>query len=599
MRNTRLRYCLPLLVTCAAFSSTAQAQLDQVDPVKQQEIYYHEPIELDAAVTTNRADESRDGALNNGEADGRAEARTNAVTRTAFEAFGQLFELELERNDRLIAGLPRVDRDEIARNMVLYRGKLQGNDASWVRLTRSKTGYTGMIWDGAEAYIIDTSDAVAAALDTAPGGGEPYTLIYRLADMTLVEAQCALEPQAKPVHDYARLAQHLQDVVPQSLRAASERLNVAVVADRRFTQANGSGARSAVIARMNVVDGIFSDQVGVEINVSEVRTLSSDGSLTSFSAGTLLDQFQDFVSGSGFSNPGLSHLFTGRDMNGSTVGIAYLSALCSNSFGIGLSQVRDTGTAGALIVAHEMGHNFGAPHDNQSGSACASTSGNFLMNPFINGSDEFSQCSLGRIQPNVNAASCITPISNPPPPPPPPSGDVIFKAPFNSNNSGFNYYDGAFRRNAPTYASGARLARGGQASGALRVLLGGVNGADITNMSAGWVRWFDLRAAANVSVSLRYRLSQSADYESDEASEAWLSIDRRIVSNTANRYLARIVGNGGGGGARSTGWRTVDVDLGRLAAGRHRLAIGGFNNKKTQASEFTDIRIDEVVLTRN
>lgn len=597
MRNTRLRYCLPLLVTCAAFSSTAQAQLDQVDPVKQQEIYYHEPIELDAPVTTNRADESRDGALNNGEADGRAEARTNAVTRTAFEAFGQLFELELERNDRLIAGLSRVDRDEIARNMVLYRGKLQGNDASWVRLTRSKTGYTGMIWDGAEAYIIDTSDAVAAALDTAPGGGEPYTLIYRLADMTLVEAQCALEPQAKPVHDYARLAQHLQDVVPQSLRAASERLNVAVVADRRFTQANGSGARSAVIARMNVVDGIFSDQVGVEINVSEVRTLSSDGSLTSFSAGTLLDQFQDFVSGSGFSNPGLSHLFTGRDMNGSTVGIAYLSALCSNSFGIGLSQIRGTGTAGALIVAHEMGHNFGAPHDNQGGSACASTPGNFLMNPFINGSDEFSQCSLGRIQPNVNAASCITPISNPPPPPP--SGTVIFRSTFDSGNNGFRYFDSAFGGKTPAYASGDRLASGGQVGGAVRVRLGRVDNADITNMSAGWIRWFTLSAAANVSVSLRYRVNQAANYESDERSEAWLAIDGRRVSNTANQYLARIAGNGAGGRIRSTGWRTADVNLGRLAAGRHRVVVGGFNNKKTSADEGTEIRIDEVVLSRN
>ena len=76
-----------------------------------------------------------------------------------------------------------------------------------------------------------------------------------------------------------------------------------------------------------------------------------------------------------------------------------------------MSQTLGLGSSSALIVAHELGHNFGAPHDNQGGSACAGTPGNFLMNPFINGSDQFSQCSLGQMQSNVTAASCISPIN--------------------------------------------------------------------------------------------------------------------------------------------------------------------------------------------
>ena len=63
------------------------------------------------------------------------------------------------------------------------------------------------------------------------------------------------------------------------------------------------------------------------------------------------------------------------------MGVAYSSALCSTRFGAGLSE----GNAGAmfdsLVAAHEIGHNFGAPHDGKAGSACESEMGDFIMAP--------------------------------------------------------------------------------------------------------------------------------------------------------------------------------------------------------------------------
>ncbi|MGI9333762.1 MAG: M12 family metallo-peptidase, partial [Gammaproteobacteria bacterium] len=420
--------------------------------------------------------------------------------------------------------------------------------------------------------------------------------------MNMGDARCAMASQTTPIHDYARLVQHLREAVPVALAAASAELDVAVVADRQFTQAHGPGsraavaarARAAVAARMNVVDGIFAEQVGVQLNVTEIRTLSNNRSLSSFNASQLLNDFSRFASSSSFDNPGISHLFTGRDLQGGTVGIAYLRSLCSNRFGVGLSQVRGRGTAGALIVAHEIGHNFGAPHDNQRDSACEGTPGRFLMNSTINGSDEFSSCSLSQIQPNVDAASCLKPISQPSPP-----ERSLFRSTFNWGRSGFSYADNAFGTTRGAYVSGRRLANGGQTGGALRVLLGGIDNNDILNMSGGWRRRFSLSTAANVSVSIRYRVNQSASYESDEVTEAWLAIDGRLVSNTANRYLARVVGNGEGGNPRSSGWRSTDVNLGRLAAGSHTLTVGGFNNKKTVRNEVSEVRIDDVVVTIN
>src|SRR5690606_40314985 len=109
---------------------------------------------------------------------------------------------------------------------------------------------------------------------------------------------------------------------------------------------------------------------------------------------------------------GLTHLFTGRDLDGTTVGIAYMDALCDARYGAGLTEVTTRGTwYESLIAAHEIGHNFGAVHDGEPGKACASTpSGQFLKSANVNGIDTFSECSLSSMQPAIARASCIRPL---------------------------------------------------------------------------------------------------------------------------------------------------------------------------------------------
>jgi len=114
---------------------------------------------------------------------------------------------------------------------------------------------------------------------------------------------------------------------------------------------------------------------------------------------------------------GLTHLFTGRDLDGTTSGIAYLGSVCAQrprfdtrSFGVGLSEGVRGATLDSLVAAHEIGHNFGAPHDGDPNEACASTPTIFLMAPSINGSNQFSACSITQMQAEIAAASCLTPI---------------------------------------------------------------------------------------------------------------------------------------------------------------------------------------------
>nr|WP_277603589.1 M12 family metallo-peptidase [Bowmanella dokdonensis] len=196
---------------------------------------------------------------------------------------------------------------------------------------------------------------------------------------------------------------YVQDLNELAATAPSKELELAVVADTQFNMAYAGNGLEKMLAEMNIVDGIFSEQVGVQLKIVQSHVMSDDGYLTATNASTLIQDFRNYVH-SEIGNPGLTHLFTGRNLDGSTVGIAYLSAMCS-SYGVGITQ--KYGSMTALIAAHEIGHNFGAPHDNQSGSACATTGGTFLMNPMVNGNDQFSTCSLQQMNSRIQNAYCL------------------------------------------------------------------------------------------------------------------------------------------------------------------------------------------------
>ena len=109
---------------------------------------------------------------------------------------------------------------------------------------------------------------------------------------------------------------------------------------------------------------------------------------------------------------GLTHLMTGRSMDGNIIGIAYLGAVCNGDYSASLSQSTVSTTMGALVAAHELGHNFNSIHDGVPG-VCASTPQTYLMAPTINYSNQFSSCSLGQINALVATASCLKKVAAP------------------------------------------------------------------------------------------------------------------------------------------------------------------------------------------
>ncbi len=178
-----------------------------------------------------------------------------------------------------------------------------------------------------------------------------------------------------------------------------------------------------------------------------------------------------------------------------------------------------------------------------------------------------------------------------------PVDSKVFTANFDSDADGFNYLDDTFRNTSNhAHANGYHAPARGFTGGGIAVRLGGSDDVAATNMSGGWRSTFNLTASSNVTLTFRYALSQTPDYESDEYSEMLVEVDGQLYGTPPNDYIARVSGDGDGGSWPSTNWQLFTLDLGTLAAGTHQFTIGGFGNQRSDANENTEILIDDVTV---
>ncbi|HTU67787.1 MAG TPA: M12 family metallo-peptidase [Steroidobacteraceae bacterium] len=340
-------------------------------------------------------------------------SRGDAAT-LQFTAFGRDFRLQLSDN-RHLAKLAAGS------SVHLYQGTLEGVADSWARISIHDGLPRGLIWDGHEMFIVD---AAAEAVNDGAAG----TVMFKLADAAFEQGASfvgdTVEKPGKAAADYEALIGELRaNALALQNGVATKGVELSVLGDAAYLARypNEAQARDALLTRLNLVDGIFSSQVGVELQVVSVD-LSADATAAlsaTTDPGTLLGELgrvrqQDAE----LSATGVTHLFTGRQLDGQSAGIAYTLALCSQRFGASLAMAHGSATVDALITAHEIGHVFGAPHDGT--EQCASTpQDQYIMTPtLISPVTSFSQCSLDQINAVLDSYSCVKALPAPSPAPP-------------------------------------------------------------------------------------------------------------------------------------------------------------------------------------
>jgi len=221
----------------------------------------------------------------------------------SFDAYGRRFDLDLEPNDD-IGQAVSANRSDIKP----FRGTVAGQPGSWVRLTHTRDGWRGLLSDGHELYAIDPENELAAVAVqplTAPSSSAP--VMYRLADtlMPLGAGFCGTDTDESVTSGAGRptalkaFTRIAEDLAAQASGIPARRLVVGVVADHQFVDKIGADPEGAIVARMDIVDGIWSAEVGIRIELAPLTIFSRPQdpfSATTVPSG-LLDELRSYRGG--------------------------------------------------------------------------------------------------------------------------------------------------------------------------------------------------------------------------------------------------------------------------------------------------------------
>ena len=170
------------------------------------------------------------------------------------------------------------------------------------------------------------------------------------------------------------------------------------------------------------MDAIYDAQLGVKLRVVFQRAWTTNTDPYTLTASNpALFEFRDAYNANpptGLPPHDLVHMFTGKDIDGSVIGIAFRGVVCSDpgfSYGISQSKFNSSTVLRVSLTAHEMGHNFGATHPNQESPVPQSCNGVAnIMNSFIQPTSDFCQFSRDQMTNHVSAfGSCLTRLVQP------------------------------------------------------------------------------------------------------------------------------------------------------------------------------------------
>jgi hypothetical protein len=262
-----------------------------------------------------------------------------------------------------------------------YKGEVKGVPGAEVRMMLTERGVEGAIITREHRYFIQPARAIS------PQSRSDEFILYEASALTEEGASCGLTlaeevaAQEELTKTSAKLPVDLELTTGPVLPISPMKIaRISTDADAEYVTALGgpTQANTQIIGILNLVDGIYQVEVGITFQIVQQNTWTnaSTDPYTSTVPGTLLTEFRNHWNAN-FPNSGanarsIAHLFTGKDLDGSTIGIASFGSACRTpAFAYGLSQ-RFPFEAGnpitartGILTAHEIGHNFAASHTNQ------------------------------------------------------------------------------------------------------------------------------------------------------------------------------------------------------------------------------------------
>lgn len=324
------------------------------------------------------------------------------------------YEIELAEHD-LRAPNYRATQSEVGGNVrdlptggvSTFAGVVTNHGDAAARFTLTGRTVVGMLLLGDDRIFVEP--LANYALDASPGD----FVVYHERDV-IPEAVLGTCGTTEAHRIGTAIANAGGDLSPDFV-AQNRTIDLATETDNEYVSALGSAqaANDEIQSIMNQVEGVYQNEVALTFRIVLQNTWSgSDPYSGTTDPSAMLVEFKDYWNAN-FSGTvrDMSHMWTGRDMNGSTIGIAYVNVICNNpAFSYGVSQRYTSDPQKYVLTAHEMGHNLGACHsDDTTCNANPSSCTNTIMNSSVGTALTFCQFSRNQITAHVAAnPSCVS-----------------------------------------------------------------------------------------------------------------------------------------------------------------------------------------------
>ncbi len=253
----------------------------------------------------------------------------------------------------------------------------------------------GFVEDGDKTYFIEP------LYHQTRQPSKDQFIVYEAKDILDDEIHtCATDSPAKiGVHE------HEHNESAERLGLCYE-VEYSIANDFSMFQAYGSsnGVQNHAIGVLNNVQTNYDDEFLDELNFVIVEQFVSNCSTcdpwtSSTNAEILLNSFTNWAPGGFAFSHDIGSIWTDRDFDGSTIGIAWVGAVCTTVQYNALQDFSSNANLKRVMVAHEFGHNFDANHDPQGNPN--------IMAPAVQNTTTWSSASKTDIQNYYNSINCL------------------------------------------------------------------------------------------------------------------------------------------------------------------------------------------------
>ena len=347
---------------------------------------------------------------------------------------GQSFEIVLEPTD-----INRYEIPGLEANNRFYSTYLKNQPDSRGRAALIDDQWQGLLIHNGQLHVINTLQSSATV------NRQNRAMTASLLDPEISLGQCGYsggvesQPSASAITTRSLMAQSLQidfdSFCSEQIDGVCLVGELTLAFDDEFETQFGSEYQAQAVAIAEYVDLIYQQNFNIVFN----KLNMAFGSGNVFEGDTDIDAVLDDIEykrvrgqTSAFDPNVYSilHFITGRsyysppqnEAIGLALGPTYganfanyptpdIPLLCTG-YAIGTSQVFGSGSNRAaftsLIVAHEIGHNFGFLHDGDDAPASECSASDFIMGPELSGyTTTFSSCSEAVLAPNINGIGTI------------------------------------------------------------------------------------------------------------------------------------------------------------------------------------------------